>query len=132
MNTKTQAQTDSDASFFRELCKPANDAFDELERDYPKLFAEPPQEQTVAQECDECQHPISRHEPGGCTYGRTIEVEGIEMSGECGCQAVMVELDEQEKHDIVADERKKKAAEIDERNRQIDRDIEYLEWVRRL
>jgi hypothetical protein len=44
MNTKTQAQTDSDASFFRELCKPANDAFDELERDYPKLFAEPPQE----------------------------------------------------------------------------------------
>jgi len=51
MNTKTQAQTDSDASFFRELCKPANDAFDELERDYPKLFAEPPQEQTVAKEC---------------------------------------------------------------------------------
>jgi len=100
----------STLSFFREVCKQSterlNAELDGIERtqrehkSFKERDAEPPQEQTVADNpllhvdddssdiCEECGHLIGLHKVDGCEGDRNIEVEeGFEMSGACGCQA---------------------------------------------
>jgi hypothetical protein len=44
-------------------------------------------------ECGECFHPISDHSKNGCEHDRSIEVEGIQIDGECGCREHAAETD---------------------------------------